>query len=236
MTIANPTYRDRIWDADRNAWTDAKAVIGTKRLTLGPQASQQYLEAPEHLAMVLSRYRAAAALIGDARTILEAGSGEGMGARILAKGRQRYCGLDNDAEAVRIARETVGNEVIGFADLDLTTVAFLPGTIYDAVVSLDVIEHIPAVLEQAFMSTVTMALKTHGVCVVGTPSQHAEHLASPQSRAGHVNLFTPERLHALMARYFHVVQMAFMQDVSIHFGRPELAHYLIAVGIGPRRG
>jgi hypothetical protein len=31
-------------------WQQAKAIIGTERVTLGPQASQQWIEAPEHLA------------------------------------------------------------------------------------------------------------------------------------------------------------------------------------------
>ena len=67
-------------------WQDAKRVIGDACLTLGPQASDQFLNAPEHLAMVLARYRAAAALIGGAESVLEVGCGEGIGAGILTFG------------------------------------------------------------------------------------------------------------------------------------------------------
>lgn len=217
-------------------WAKAKAVIGDTRVQLGPQASQQWLGAPEHLAFVLARYRVAAAVIGGARTVLEAGSGEGIGARILAKGRERYCGVDNDAEAIGIARRTVGTpDGIAFAELSLTEPrTFLRGTTYDAVVSLDVIEHIDRADEAAFFENVTGALADHGVLVVGTPSLHMEHLASPQSRIGHVNLFSPERLRDALAVRFHVVQMIYMQDTSIHLGHPRAAHYLIAVGVGPR--
>ena len=230
------TYKPGMrFDADNNAWTEAKQIIGSTRVTLGPQASQQYLEAPEHLAMVLARYGAAAGLIGAAQDVMEAGAGEGIGARILAKGRTRYVGIDNDAEAIRVARATVGSDTIAFAELDLTNVDYLPGTNYDAVVSLDTIEHIPAEREAEFMERLTDPLREHGVCVIGTPSKNAEHLASPQSRAGHVNLYTPDRLRALMGRYFRVVQMAFMQDTAVHFGHPEMAHYLLCVGIGPKR-
>jgi len=28
--------------------------------------------------------------------------------------------------------------------------------------------------------------------------------------------------------------MAYMQDTAIHFGHPEMAHYVLAVGIGVR--
>jgi 2-polyprenyl-3-methyl-5-hydroxy-6-metoxy-1,4-benzoquinol methylase len=235
MTVASRDYKDLRWSADDNRWESVKDIIGDRRVTLGPQASQQYLDAPDHLAMVLARYRAAAALIGGAQSVLEAGSGEGIGARILAKGRQRYCGIDNDAEAVKIARQTVGNDVVSFAELDLTNVGFLSGTIYGAVVSLDVIEHIPAELEDVFMMTIATALRISGVCVIGTPNAAFDHLASPQSKAGHINTYTHERLHALMSRSFHVVQSFGMQDTSLHLGHPEARHYLLMAGIGPRR-
>ena len=141
-------------------WGEAKRVIGDRRVTLGPTASQQWLEAPDHLAMVLARYRAAAALIGDSPVVAEFGSGEGSGARILAKGRARYVGIDGDGTAVSLARETFGNERVAFAERDLTTPGvFLPMTWFDAVVSLDVIEHIPADREGDFMDN---AVATRG--------------------------------------------------------------------------
>ena len=235
MTVAHPTYRDMRFNAEDNRWESVKTIIGDTRVTLGPQASQQWLEAPEHLAMVLARYRAAAALIGGAGHVLEAGSGEGIGARILAKGRWRYCGVDSDAEAVRIARATVGSDEIAFAELDLLNVDFLPGTIYDAVVSLDVIEHIPADQEDAFMAAIAAPLTPHGVLVLGTPNAALDHLASPQSKAGHINTYSHERLHALMSKRFHVVQSFGMQDMSLHLGHPDARHYLLLAGIGPRR-
>ena len=45
-------------------WAAAKKVIGDRRVVLGPQASDQYLNAPEDLAMVLARYRAAGSGFG----------------------------------------------------------------------------------------------------------------------------------------------------------------------------
>lgn len=213
-------------------WVNAKEIIGNTRVTLGPQASGQYLHAPEHLAMVLARYRAAAALIGDAQYVAEFGCGEGIGARILAKGRAGYDGLDSDAAAIEHAQQT--HRPLTFHACDVLVRDPLQARTSDAVVSLDVIEHIPADRERDLMTSIRWVLDDHGVCVIGTPSKNAEHLASPQSRAGHVNLYTPERLRALMSRHFHVVQMLYMQDTSLHLGHPGMAHYLIAVGVGPR--
>lgn len=224
----------------RDPWAEAKQIIGDTRVTLGPQASQQWLEAPEHLAMVLARYRAAAALIGRSLSVFEVGCGEGIGASILAKNREMYHGIDTDTEAIGVANDTleirprVDRRRISFSAVDLFECAD-DEPAYDAVVALDVIEHVPIEQEHPFVSVMAATTQgQYGVCVIGTPSQHAEHLASPQSKAGHVNLYTPERLRDLMARHFHVVQMLYMQDTSIHLGHPGMAHYILGVGIGPR--
>ena len=218
-------------------WADAKALIGGTRVTLGPQASQQWLRQPDHLAMVLSRYRAAAALIGDAERVVELGCGEGIGAGILARGRTSYAGYDADVAALQHAVTQHGSSTVGFQLVDLVTLYDADvqrGA--DAVVSLDVIEHIPQDEEALFMrGAVGMVSSSQlGVCVIGTPSANAYHLASPQSKAGHVNNFTPERLKALMQQHFHRVQLMGMQDTAVHFGHPGMMHYLLAVGIGPR--
>ena len=185
--------------------------------------------------MVLARYRSAASLIGSAATVLEVGCGEGIGSRILAKGRTYYCGIDNDTAALDVARSL-------HSGTDRTKVEFLPEDILkfpglwnaDAAVSLDVIEHIPVEFEDAYMTAIVGSLSAYGVAVIGTPSASFEHLASPQSKVGHINLYTHNRLHGLMSRYFPVLQMLGMQDTSLHLGHPEARHYHLAVGIGPR--
>src|SRR5215471_8510626 len=120
-------------------------------VTLGPSASEQWLDAPEHLAMVLARYRAAAALIGHARTVLEFGCGEGIGARILAAGpsRELYTGLDDDEATLDAARSAGaahgsgrGSCTIKLETADVTGELRYWG--WEAVVCLDVIEHMPA--------------------------------------------------------------------------------------------
>jgi len=216
--------------------------MGYGRVTLGPVASHSWLHQPEHIAFQLSRYRAASALIGDAETVLEVGCGEGIGAGILAKNREMYVGCDLDADAIATANEILTQR----GRTDRRRMSFVVSDVlndppdqhdeppFDAVVSLDVLEHIPAEREGDFMHVVADLLSVTGVLVIGTPSKHAEHLASPQSKVGHINLYTPERLRALMTKHFHVVQLMGMQDTSVHWGHLGMFHYVIAVGIGPR--
>ena len=211
------------------AWADVKAIHGTDRVVLGPSASYQWTHDPAHLAMALARYRAAAALIGDARRVFEFGCGEGIGAGILATGRTAYVGVDVDRDAIRVARSIHGRrEDMTFADMNTSVERF------DAAVLIDVIEHIPASEEQAVMRGLKANLVADGILIVGTPSAAFDHLMSPSSKAGHVNTYTHVRLHALMSDHFRLVIMAGMQDTAIHFGHPDARHYHIAVGVGPK--
>lgn len=228
--------------SDAERWRSALEEVGDERVRLGRQATQQYLHQPDHLAFVLSRYRAARALVGNAESVLEIGCGEGIGAAILACDKLAYRGIDTDAEAIAVAQETwdgrlsqrVGHFSFAVADaLDECGISAHPW-LYRSVVLLDVIEHIPATQEEALLLAISWALAPEGVCVIGTPNAAAEHLASPQSRAGHVNLYSHQRLSELMERYFKRVQMFGMQDVALHLGHPELRHYLMTAGFGPR--
>ena len=207
----------------------------TPSVRLGPSASEQWLEAPSHLAMVLARYKAASVLIGNARSVVELGCGEGIGARVLASGRQHYVGIDRDFRAIHAAKRVHATpewERLTFLVDDILTLDAAPKN--DAVVALDVIEHTPREQEDIFMQNAARVLTTSGVIVIGTPSARFDHLASPQSAAAHVNTYTHERLYLLMSRYYHVVQSFGMQDVSLHLGHPDARHYLIMVGVMPR--
>jgi 2-polyprenyl-3-methyl-5-hydroxy-6-metoxy-1,4-benzoquinol methylase len=216
-------------------WADAKAIVGTARVTLGPQASQQWLHAPEHLAMVLSRYRAAAALIGDAADVVELGCGEGIGVGILAKGRASYYGVDNDDDALALAHASYVSDRVHFRWGNILSHVTLSRGSWDAVVALDVLEHLPAEREDDVVQLATALLVPDtGILVLGTPNARFDDLASPQSQAGHVNTYTHDRLYALMSRYFYVVQSFGLQDTSLHLGHPDARHYLLMAGIGPR--
>jgi 2-polyprenyl-3-methyl-5-hydroxy-6-metoxy-1,4-benzoquinol methylase len=200
---------------------------------LGPSASEQWRTAPHHLAMVLARYRAAAALIGNARTVLELGCGEGIGARLLADGRELYHGVDYDAEAIAYANEHVRGDAHGgvvFSCADVRVLA--PFGPYDAIVTLDVIEHMTDYDGALLVGDAAAKLGPPGVLVVGTPNADFDHLASEASRREHVYTYHHDDLYFLLREKFTLVQSFGMQDTALHFGHPAARHYLLMAGLG----
>ena len=73
------------------------------------------------------------------------------------------------------------------------------------------------------------------MCITGTPNKTATQHASPASQEGHVNLKNSKDLQELMSKYFKNSFLFSMNDEVVHTGFHPMAHYLIAVGIGPRQ-
>lgn len=102
-------------------------------------------------------------------------------------------------------------------------------------VSLDAIEHIPLEREDAFFATVTANLADDGLCIIGTPNASAAAYASPQSQAGHINLYTAERLVATVGRHFQNTLVFGMNDQVVHTSFYPMCHYLFVLGTDKRR-
>ena len=174
-----------------------------------------------------------AKLLPQARQVdvLELGCGEGLGTVVLAEGGHRVTAIDFDEDAIAHASRALAPTGIRFVHD-----AFLGKRYgaFDAVASLDVIEHIPPTDEREYIDTVARNLAPHGFCVIGTPNITANQYASKGSQIGHVNLFDAARLTALMETVFHRVFVFGMNDEVVHTGFAPMTHYLMAVGCDQR--
>ncbi len=213
------------------AWNQAKDYMGKERVTLGPHYTYVLRKLPRRLLFILSHYKFALKVIGPGKTILEVGCSEGFATNILAEEAKKVVAVDFDQDAIREAQASFSSEVISFrcADLMKRTIGR-----FDAVVAMDVIEHIYPRNEKAFFSSILRNLAPAGMAVIGTPNKTAAAYASPTSKISHVNLFTAERLRQAMARHFRQVILFSANDEVVHTGFYPMAHYLIAVGIAKR--
>jgi 2-polyprenyl-3-methyl-5-hydroxy-6-metoxy-1,4-benzoquinol methylase len=209
-------------------------LLGQARFfTLGPYFSHQLINSPRHLLFTLSRYKFAARLLPQDRTVavLELGCAEGIGTLMLAEPGHLVTGVDFDADSIRYAQESIDNPNLTFVAADFVGRHFGQ---FDAVVSLDVIEHILPEHETSFLDTLADNLAADGFCIIGTPNETASVYASERSRVGHVNLYTADRLTRSLRRYFHNVFIFGMNDEVVHTGFHPMCHYLFALACGKR--
>jgi len=181
------------------------------------------INTPKRILFTLARYKFAAKIIG-AGNILEVGCGEGLGTWLLAKECGMVKGIDTDEEAIKDAKR---NWDTPFECVDFLT---MKSEEWDAVVALDVIEHIFRKNENRFFRKVADCLTQEGIAVIGTPNSTSYKYSSEMVRNAHINRYSWKRLKKVMEKYFHNVLMFGSNDEMVHTGYLPMAHYLIAVG------
>jgi 2-polyprenyl-3-methyl-5-hydroxy-6-metoxy-1,4-benzoquinol methylase len=127
----------------KEVWKKAKGIIGTShKLELGPYYGYQALFTPRHLLFTLCRNKFAAKMLplNKAAKVLELGCGEGIGTVMFTEGGNDVTGVDFDEEAIDHAKRTLEKTGIRFICDDFLSKTY---GLFDAVISLDVIEHIP---------------------------------------------------------------------------------------------
>jgi 2-polyprenyl-3-methyl-5-hydroxy-6-metoxy-1,4-benzoquinol methylase len=201
--------------------------------TLGPWTSHIWRQDPRHMCFLLARYKFVAKMLAGKGNVLEIGCGDAVGTPIVLQTVGAVHGIDFEPLVLDDARERYQREGVEKASFSLhdITSAPVPGA-FEAAFSLDVIEHIPAHLEAAYLDNICASLAPQGICILGTPNVTADRYASPASKEGHINLKSAQTLHELMARRFHNVFDFSMNDEVVHTGFGPMAHYLLAVGVG----
>jgi len=212
-----PTYQGMI---------EAVRQRGLERL--GLMTSWAWTDDPKRLAFTLSRYKFVAKMLDGRSHVLEVGCGDGFGSRVVRQAVGGLTAIDTDPQFIETARETMNEKwPVEFRVHDV--LAEPVSGRFDAIYSLDVLEHIPADLERIFLDHMLAPLDAHGVCVVGMPSAQSQVHASPLSVQGHVNCKDQPGLRALLAAYFHHVFLFSMNDEVIHTGFQAMSHYNIAL-------
>ncbi len=201
----------------------------------GLRSNESWHEDPKHLVFRLSRYKFVAKMLAGRSHVLEIGCGDAFGTRIVQAEVGRLTAIDFDTVFV----EDVKERMVPRWQFDVFVHDMLDGPVpgeFDAVYSLDVLEHIEPAKERQFLRNAFVPLDRHGAGIIGVPSLESQAYASTQSKLGHVNCKSAPELKTLMSEFFHNVFMFSMNDEVVHTGFHKMAHYLFAVGAGKRGG
>lgn len=168
-------------------------------------------------------YRYAAGLVRGTE-VLDAGSGEGYGAAILADSASSVTGVDLEQEVVEHAAARY--PAVRFEKADLLALPF-PDETFDAVVSLQVIEHLQRPRE--FVSECARVLRERGVLVLSTPNRltfspegirnpfHTVEFSAAELRSVLEPKLTVERI----AGTFHAARISLVERLRLRGSFPE---------------
>lgn len=166
-------------DDGREDWNKVLDCIKADNLLqLGTYYTNMVRSDVKHLAFTLSRYKFASKLLmyKEDVELLELGCQEAFGALMFQQNisLKTYTGIDFDKRAIEWDRENLPSNM-EFICADFFDCPELGDRKFDAVVSLDVIEHIAQEMEGRYCEVVGSRLKMGG----GIYCRHTKHHAEP---------------------------------------------------------
>ena len=205
------------------------------RQSFGLMSSATWHHDPKRLTFLLSRYKFVSRMFEGQQRVLEVGCADGFGSRIVRQTVEALTALDFDPIFIADAKDLEDpNWPITFVQHDM-----LDGPLpqrYTAAYALDVLEHIaPGEAEARFLSNICASLENFGVAIFGMPSLESQEYASPASKQGHVNCQSGTQLRSTLLGHFESCFMFSMNDEVVHTGFQPMAHYRLALCVGPRR-
>jgi 2-polyprenyl-3-methyl-5-hydroxy-6-metoxy-1,4-benzoquinol methylase len=193
---------------------------------LGGMTAYNWEMDPKRLAFQFARYKHVAKLLEGKRRVLEVGCSDGMGARIVRQHVGWLVGIDSDQAAIEHARKLMSPKwPIGFYPVD-----FMDGIAlndYDAVYSLDVLEHFEPREAHDFLARMAVAAP---MAVIGTPTLESQAYASEISKREHKGCLTKGLRVAMAMHWKHVIVLG-MNDETLHTGHDSMTHYLLGIGM-----
>ena len=195
---------------------------------IGLMNSFGWHEDPKRLVFTLSRYKFVAKMLSGKNRVAEIGCGDGFCARIVKQEVGQLTITDYDSYFIKRFEDIASEEW----PISAVEHNILEGPLeqkFDAIYSLDVMEHIHSENEHVFIKNIIDSVKNSGVVIIGMPSLESQMYASPGSKAGHVNCKSGKNLKSLMESFFHNVFLFSMNDEVVHTGFEKMAHYIIVV-------
>ena len=199
-----------------------------EELILGKHLSEAWVNDPKHVLFTLSRYKFVSKLLEGYNKVLEVGAGDGFQSRLVAKSVKRLDLSDIELANKKYFSKIKFNKNKYFLH-DFTKQQTKEK--YDAIYSIDVIEHISPKKVDFFIKNIIKSLTKNGTAIIGTPSKESQKFASKYSKLGHVNVYSKPELKKFCSKYFKNVFVFSMNDEIIHTGYDKMSHFLFALCI-----
>jgi len=210
-------------------YNDCLDVLNKQGLTtLGIMSNQVWHDDPRRLAFMLSRYKFVSKMLSGKNKVAEIGCGDAFGSRVVLQEVKDLHVYDIDPIFIK----DIESRYDARWPLHPAVHDILHGPLkeaYDAIYSLDVVEHIEQEKEHLYIQHIQQSLAPHGVAIIGAPTLESQSYASPQSKIGHVNCKSGADFKRLFEKYFNQVFIFSMNDEVVHTGFYPMAHYVFAL-------
>lgn len=200
---------------------------------LGLMINESWNQDPKRTLFTLARYKFVAKMLAGSGHVLEVGCADAFGTRLVQQSVAKVTAVDFDPVFIQDAKDRRNPAW----PVELFVHDMLDGPVpgkFDAIYSLDVLEHIAPEHEQRFILNMLESLTDAGVMIVGMPSLESQAYASPQSKDGHVNCKSGHVLKTLFQEYFYNVFLFSMNDEVVHTGFSPMAHYIMVLCCNPK--
>jgi 2-polyprenyl-3-methyl-5-hydroxy-6-metoxy-1,4-benzoquinol methylase len=204
------------------------------RSKLGLMVNESWNQDPRRTLFTLARYKFVSKMLVGKENVLEIGCADAFGTRLVQQTVKSITAIDFDPVFI----EDVNARMNPNWPMKCKVHDMLEGPVggeFDAFYSLDVLEHIQPKDEYTFLKNAVASLTPAGVAIIGMPSLESQSYASPQSKEGHVNCKSGNILKSTLENYFYNVFIFSMNDEIVHTGYFPMAHYLMALCVGPKK-
>ncbi len=181
----------------------------------------------------LARYKFAARLLKSNDKIMEIGCGSGLGSIFMAQHCAHVTGLDIKKGEIDEAIAINRRDNVTFIVEDFFKMKKSPE--YDAVIALDVIEHLEPSLGKKLIKGISELCKPSGLAVIGSPSIYSYQYQSPLSKASHVHCYDLPELCSAVENYFGRAIPFSMNDELVHTGYHKMSWYYFVLGVASQQ-
>ncbi len=151
------------------------------------------------------RYLAAQEIVAGLR-VLDIASGAGYGSALLAERAACVRGADIDYEAVSFARGHYKAGNLDYLQCSMDALPFAAHS-FEAVVSFETIEHVPAPVHDDFMREVLRVLTPDGFLLISTPDRYIYSELTDYKNEFHIKEFYRPEFEEFLHRFFPDVRL-----------------------------